>query len=70
MMTNLVILMLIESSRLMVRQAARLLDEKSSNATIYAAMGKKYATDTCFNIVNQALQLHGGYGYLKDYPIE
>ena len=33
-------------------------------------MAKRFATDTCFDVANQALQLHGGYGYLKDYPLE
>jgi alkylation response protein AidB-like acyl-CoA dehydrogenase len=37
---------------------------------MYCAMAKKFATDEGFSIVNQALQLHGGYGYLKEYPIE
>jgi hypothetical protein len=33
-------------------------------------MAKRFATDACFEVANQALQLHGGYGYLKDYPLE
>ena len=33
-------------------------------------MAKRFVTDKCFNIVNEALQIHGGYGYLKDYPLE
>ena len=33
-------------------------------------MAKRFVTDTCFEVANQALQLHGGYGYLKDYPLE
>lgn len=37
---------------------------------MYCAMAKKYATDECYTVVNDALQMHGGYGYLKDYPIE
>jgi alkylation response protein AidB-like acyl-CoA dehydrogenase len=37
---------------------------------MYCAMAKRYATENCFNLVNEALQLHGGYGYLKDYPVE
>jgi alkylation response protein AidB-like acyl-CoA dehydrogenase len=37
---------------------------------MYCAMAKKFATDNCFDIVNDALQMHGGYGYLQDYPIE
>ena len=60
----------LEASRLMVRHGARLLSEKAENYTMYCSMAKKYATDKCFNITNEALQLHGGYGYLKEYPIE
>jgi alkylation response protein AidB-like acyl-CoA dehydrogenase len=33
-------------------------------------MAKRYATDACFHVANEALQIHGGYGYLKDYPVE
>jgi len=58
------------SSRLMVRNAAKLLDAKDSDATTACAMAKRYATDRGFDICNDALQLFGGYGYLKDYPIE
>jgi hypothetical protein len=43
---------------------------KSPDATRLAAMAKRLATDTGFKVVNEALQLHGGYGYLRDYPIE
>ena len=57
-------------SRLVTRQAALAIDSNSPNKTTYAAMAKLEATEKCFNIVNGALQLHGGYGYLKDYPIE
>ena len=46
------------------------LDQKSPDATMACAMAKRLATDTGFHVVNEALQLHGGYGYLKDYPIE
>eukprot|EP00004_Rigifila_ramosa_P011169 TRINITY_DN2362_c0_g1_i1.p1 TRINITY_DN2362_c0_g1~~TRINITY_DN2362_c0_g1_i1.p1 ORF type:complete len:148 (-),score=23.86 TRINITY_DN2362_c0_g1_i1:20-463(-) len=60
----------VTTSQTMIRQAARLLDDKNSSATMYAAMAKRYATDTCFNVVNDGLQLFGGYGYLNDYPIE
>jgi hypothetical protein len=62
--------MRLQSSRLMVHRAARLLDGGSDLAAAYCAMAKKEATDAGFDICNQALQLHGGYGYLKDYPIE
>jgi len=58
------------SSRLMVHHAARLLDAKDPHAALHCAMAKKLATDNGFDIVNDALQLHGGYGYLADYPVE
>jgi hypothetical protein len=60
----------LEASRLMVRRAAAALDAKDPEATKLAAMAKRFATDAGFDIANQALQLHGGYGYLKDYPLE
>ena len=44
--------------------------EKNPKATQYCAMAKRFATDAGFEVANQALQLHGGYGYLKDYPLE
>jgi len=58
------------ASRLMVRTAAEAIDSKSKNAATLAAMAKLQATDKCFNICNSALQLHGGYGYLKDYAVQ
>ena len=60
----------LDASRLMVYRAAAMLDAKDPSAAKYCAMAKRYATDKCFDVVNQALQLHGGYGYLQDYPIE
>ena len=60
----------LEAARLMVWQAAAKLDAAAADKTPACAMAKRYATDACFEIVNQALQLHGGYGYLKDFPIE
>ena len=90
----------LQVSRLMVRQAARLMDEKSPDARAFCAMAKRVATDNGFKvrrqptgpvimflcclcpvsgsttcryagqICNTALQLHGGYGYLRDYPVE
>jgi len=60
----------LDASRLMVYRAASMLDAKDPSAAKYCAMAKRYATDKCFEVVNQALQLHGGYGYLQDYPIE
>jgi alkylation response protein AidB-like acyl-CoA dehydrogenase len=60
----------LEASRLMVYRAATALDQKDVNAIMYCAMAKRIATDLCFNISNQALQLHGGYGYIREYGIE
>ena len=58
------------ASRLMVRKAAAALDEGSDNVVELCAMAKLFATDHCFAICNDAMQLHGGYGYLKDYPVQ
>lgn len=60
----------LDAARLMVRRAAHALDQKSPKATQYCAMAKRFATDAGFEVANQALQLHGGYGYLRDYPLE
>ena len=60
----------LEAARLMVRQAAAKLDAGDPEATLHCAMAKRFATDAGFEVCNQALQLHGGYGYLMDYPIE
>lgn len=54
---------------MIVRKAAELLDANDSNKTIYAAMAKKVATEACSGVVDYALQMHGGYGYLKEYGI-
>ncbi len=59
-----------EASRLMVHRAAVALDQGASDATSRAAMAKRFATDACFRITDDALQLHGGYGYIKDYGVE
>ncbi|PTU77983.1 acyl-CoA dehydrogenase [Pseudomonas indoloxydans] len=58
------------ASRQMVRLAAHKLDHGHGEASLYCAMAKRFATDHCFNVCNEALQLHGGYGYLNDYPLE
>lgn len=58
------------ASRQMVRLAAAKLDARHPEATLYCAMAKRFATDHCFTVCNEALQLHGGYGYLNDYPLE
>ena len=60
----------LEAARLMVRRAAHALDLGHPKAVQYCAMAKRFATDAGFEVANQALQLHGGYGYLKDYPLE
>jgi alkylation response protein AidB-like acyl-CoA dehydrogenase len=58
------------AARQMVRLAASKLDQKDAQASTYCAMAKRFATDVGFNICNDALQLHGGYGYIKEYPAE
>ena len=60
----------LEASRLMVLRAACALDSQDKHATKLCAMAKRYATDVCSEICNMALQIHGGYGYLKDFPLE
>ena len=60
----------IVSSRLMIRNAAQMLDAGHPAARSLCAMAKRHATDNCFEVCNAALQLHGGYGYLMDYPLE
>lgn len=60
----------LEAARLMVLKAAAMLDAGDRRASVQCAMAKRFATDVGFEVVNQALQLHGGYGYLRDYPIE
>jgi alkylation response protein AidB-like acyl-CoA dehydrogenase len=60
----------LEAARLMVHRGAAALDQRDANATRYCAMAKRFATDAAFEVANQALQLHGGYGYLRDYPLE
>ena len=58
------------ASRQMIRLAASKLDLGDPQATTYCAMAKRFATDAGFTICNQALQLFGGYGYIKEYPVE
>lgn len=60
----------LEAARILLYQAAWKLDQKTPDATKFCAMAKRFVTDTGFAVVNEALQLHGGYGYLKDYPLE
>ena len=54
----------------MLRQAAAKLDARAPDATKHCAMAKRFVTDNCFDVADQALQLHGGYGYLADYGVE
>ena len=54
----------------MVRLGAFKLDNADPEATLHCAMAKRFATDACFEVVNEALQLHGGYGYIREYPLE
>ncbi|RLA54282.1 MAG: acyl-CoA dehydrogenase [Gammaproteobacteria bacterium] len=58
------------AARQMVRLAASKLDQNDPDKSTYCAMAKRFATDVGFQVCNEALQLHGGYGYLREYPIE
>ena len=60
----------LEAARLMVRRAAHAIDVAAPDAIKLCAMAKRFATDVAFNVANEALQLHGGYGYLRDFPLE
>jgi alkylation response protein AidB-like acyl-CoA dehydrogenase len=60
----------LEASQLMIYSAADALDHKSPDASKKCAMAKRFATDLCSKIANDALQVHGGYGYLADYQVE
>ena len=58
------------AARQMIRMAASRVDASHSEATVYAAMAKQFATDVGFKVCNEALQIHGGYGYMQEYPLE
>ncbi len=58
------------SARNVLRSAALMLDQGHPAATAHCALAKRIATDNAFEVCNEALQLHGGYGYLKDYDVE
>lgn len=58
------------AARQMVRLAASKIDNDHADKTTYCAMAKRFATDVGFEVCNQALQIHGGYGYIKEYPLE
>ncbi len=60
----------LQVSRNITRSAAISIDQNSPDKTVYSAMAKNFATEKCFDVVNEALQMHGGYGYLKEYQIE
>lgn len=60
----------LEAARLLLHRGAAALDAGSPDATKLCAMAKRFATDVGFQVVDRALQLHGGYGYVKEYPIE
>ena len=58
------------AARTITRLAASKVDKNDSEATIYSAMAKRFATDVGFNVCNEALQIFGGYGYIQEYPLE
>ncbi|GAA6186683.1 acyl-CoA dehydrogenase family protein [Aliiglaciecola sp. NS0011-25] len=58
------------AARQMVRLAAFKIDSQSPDKTTYCAMAKRFATDVGFQVCNEALQIHGGYGYIQEYPLE
>ena len=60
----------LEAARLLVLRGGWAIDTDHPEKTKWCAMAKRLATDACFQIADEALQLHGGYGYLKDYPLE
>ena len=60
----------LEAARLMLYEAAKMLDAGLPEKTRKSAMAKRFVTDSCFNVANEALQIHGGYGYLQDYEVE
>ncbi|MCI4040041.1 acyl-CoA dehydrogenase family protein [Streptomyces sp. TRM75563] len=62
--------MSLEASRALLQRSATALDEGAANAVDLCAMAKSFCTDAGFSIANQALQLHGGYGYLTDFGLE
>ena len=60
----------LDAARLLVRRAAVAVERREADARRLAAEAKRLATDTGFDVVNGCLQLHGGYGYLRDHPVE
>ena len=57
-------------ARTFLHEAARRLDEQATDVVSFCAMAKRFVTDACFEVANEALQIHGGYGYLVEYEIE
>lgn len=60
----------LHAARALVRDGAKAMDEGAEDAAMRCAIAKRFATDAGFDVANDALQLHGGYGYLQDYGIE
>lgn len=60
----------LEAARLMVQRAAASIDARDPDVAVNCAMAKRFATDACFSVANEALQLHGGYGYLREFGVE
>ena len=60
----------LETSRMTLWRAANALDDDAADKVELCAMAKRYVTDTCYDVADQALQLHGGYGYLREYGLE
>src|ERR1700751_1354107 len=60
----------LETSRMLLWRAASALDANDADKVELCAMAKRYVTDTCFDVADKALQLHGGYGYLREYGLE
>lgn len=60
----------LQAARALLYEAARKLDQKAPDASKFCAMAKRFVTDTGFKVANDALQIHGGYGYLADYEVE
>jgi alkylation response protein AidB-like acyl-CoA dehydrogenase len=58
------------AARQMIRLAAFKVDQADPEAAVYSAMAKRFATDVGFDVCNEALQIHGGYGYMQEYPLE
>ncbi|EUA52654.1 acyl-CoA dehydrogenase, C-terminal domain protein [Mycobacterium xenopi 3993] len=60
----------LETSRMLLWRAASALDDDAADKVELCAMAKRYVTDACFDVADKALQLHGGYGYLREYGLE